>query len=409
MRRTALRLCEEAVVTPWGVTGSKSSPLKYDSIMQQFGSQPLTPEVLGSFAAAMRLHRSRTAGPGGQGAPPPPLHRFLRRGIAFTHRGLENVSETVGKDRRFYLYTGRGPSDKTMHLGHAVPFLLTKYLQDAFGAPLVVQMTDDEKYLFRDLDLEKLAVMTRENVKDILAFGFDPEKTFVFSNLAYMHRLYRNTLRIQRNLTYNKVAATFGFDQSDNIGKVAFPAIQIAPCLSSSFPVVLPVKASLPCLVPCAIDQDPFFLLSRDVCPKLKAPKPSLLMTKFLAPLTGVGGKMSSSADPATTILLTDDRKAVSKKLKRAYSGGAATLEEFREKGGCPEVDVPFAYLKHFLEDDGELAAIEEGFRKGTVHSGIMKQRAAEVVSDFLDEFQHRRALVTDDDVDYVMRERSIL
>ncbi|KAJ9470377.1 Tryptophan--tRNA ligase 2 [Diplonema papillatum] len=91
-------------------------------------------------------------------------------------------------------------------------------------------------------------------------------------------------------------------------------------------------------------------------------------------------------------ILLTDDRKAVSKTLKRAYSGRAATLEEFREKGGCPEVEVPFAYLKHFLEDDGELAAIEEGFRKGTVHSGIMKQRAAEVVSEFL-EFQHKRAL----------------
>lgn len=53
-----------------------------------------------------------------------------------------------------------------MHLGHLIPFLFTKfvriksimlpltllsrYLQDALDVPLVIQMTDDEKYLFKD-------------------------------------------------------------------------------------------------------------------------------------------------------------------------------------------------------------------------------------------------------------------
>lgn len=32
-----------------------------------------------------------------------------------------------------------------MHLGHLIPFMFTKYLQDAFDCPLVIQMTDDEK------------------------------------------------------------------------------------------------------------------------------------------------------------------------------------------------------------------------------------------------------------------------
>ena len=45
-----------------------------------------------------------------------------------------------------------------MHLGHLVPFLFTKYLQDAFNVPLVVQMTDDEKYLFKDLTLQELTL-----------------------------------------------------------------------------------------------------------------------------------------------------------------------------------------------------------------------------------------------------------
>jgi len=37
-----------------------------------------------------------------------------------------------------------------MHLGHLVPFLFTKHLQDIFDVPLVIQMTDDEKFLFKD-------------------------------------------------------------------------------------------------------------------------------------------------------------------------------------------------------------------------------------------------------------------
>jgi Tryptophanyl-tRNA synthetase len=36
-----------------------------------------------------------------------------------------------------------------MHLGHLLPFIFTKYLQDAFKIPLVIQITDDEKYFFK--------------------------------------------------------------------------------------------------------------------------------------------------------------------------------------------------------------------------------------------------------------------
>ena len=86
----------------------------------------------------------------------------------------------------FFLYTGRGPSSEALHFGHLVPFIFTKYLQDAFNAPLVVQMTDDEKFLWKDLTVEKAYSYTRENAKDIIAVGFDPKKTFIFSNLHYV-------------------------------------------------------------------------------------------------------------------------------------------------------------------------------------------------------------------------------
>lgn len=76
-----------------------------------------------------------------------------------------------------------------MHVGHMVPFLFCKYLQDVFQAPLVVQLTDDEKFLFKDMKIEEANEFAIENAKDIIAFGFDPSRTFIFSNLDYMRSI----------------------------------------------------------------------------------------------------------------------------------------------------------------------------------------------------------------------------
>ena len=75
-------------------------------------------------------------------------------------------------------------------MGHTIPFIFTKYLQDAFDIPLVIQITDDEKFIFKpelELDGERGTIkMGIDNVKDIIAFGFDPEKTFIFSDCKYI-------------------------------------------------------------------------------------------------------------------------------------------------------------------------------------------------------------------------------
>lgn len=43
---------------------------------------------------------------------------------------------------------------------------------------------------------------------------------------------------------------------------------------------------------------------------------------------------------------------------KHAFSGGQATIEEHRAKGGDCSVDVSYQYLKFFLEDDEKLEQI---------------------------------------------------
>ena len=61
-----------------------------------------------------------------------------------------------------------------------------RWLQDVFNVPLVIQMTDDEKYLWKDLTLDQAYGYAVENAKDIIACGFDIKKTFIFSDLDYM-------------------------------------------------------------------------------------------------------------------------------------------------------------------------------------------------------------------------------
>ncbi|EAN82184.1 tryptophanyl-tRNA synthetase, putative, partial [Trypanosoma cruzi] len=114
---------------------------------------------------------------------------FFHRGIVFSHRDFGTALDCVRASlatgtHRAYLYTGRGPSAQSMHIGHCIPFLLTRYLQDALGLPLVIQITDDEKHFFRDIPVsgEKASGLVVENIKDIVAFGFYPRKTFIFRN-----------------------------------------------------------------------------------------------------------------------------------------------------------------------------------------------------------------------------------
>ena len=168
----------------------------------------------------------------------------------------ENYLPQQGKP--FYLYTGRGPS-AGLHLGHLIPFLFTKWLQEAFDVPLVIQLTDDEKFLWKDLKLADAKKLAVENAKDIIALGFDVEKTFIFSDFATVGgKFYENMVDVMKHVTFNQVKGIFGFDGSSNIGKIMFPAVQATPSFSSSFPHIFGEKKDVACLIPCAIDQGSF-------------------------------------------------------------------------------------------------------------------------------------------------------
>lgn len=70
---------------------------------------------------------------------------------------------------------------------------------------------------------------------------------------------YRTIVDIQRCVSMNQVRGIFGLTESDNIGKIGFPAIQAAPSFPCVFPHIFGNRKDVRCLIPCAIDQDPYF------------------------------------------------------------------------------------------------------------------------------------------------------
>lgn len=307
---------EEQIVTPWVAKGAKTDgktlTINYDKIITQFGCQKLECTILQRLE---NLTKKKT-------------HHLLKRNIVFAHRDFSKILDALENNEKFYLYTGRGPSSMSMHLGHAIPFLLTKYLQDVFNVPLVIQLTDDEKFLWKEMTLEEAKHYGRQNIKDIIAFGFDPEKTFIFLNSEYAHKFFDNTIKIGKTISFREAVKVFGFDDSYSIAQIEFPSKEIAPCFSSSFDFL---ENDMLCLIPAAIDQDPYFRLARDKAHILKSKKPCTLYSTFLPDLNGMDSKMSAS-DVNSSIFLTDSMEDVKNKIsKYAFSGGKDTLKEHRD------------------------------------------------------------------------------
>ena len=99
-----------------------------------------------------------------------------------------------------------------------------------------------------------------------------------------------------------------------------------------------------------------------------------------------------SSSKPQTTIFMDDTHGEMSKKVKRAFSGGQPTVEEHRRLGGDCSKDVAFQYLQFFFEeDDSELTRIARDYESGKLLAGEMKQICIDRASEWLSELADKR------------------
>ncbi|MFC4540565.1 tryptophan--tRNA ligase [Halosolutus amylolyticus] len=351
---------DDFTVTPYAVDGE----IDYEKLLERFGADPLTDEQSRRF----------------------PDHPMLRRRIFYAGRDVDRYLEAAESGASHAIVTGRGPSGP-MHLGHVLPLYLAKRFQQETGATVYVPLSDDEKYLAKDQSFESIGEHTRDNLRDVLAVGFDPERTRIVIDTADADVIYPIAVRLARFLTPATVEAVYG--EQDTVGLQFYPAVQATHLLLPQL-----VAGRQPTLVPIAVDQDPHVRVCRDVAAKEALPvdKPGALLGRFLPSLDGPG-KMSSSGD-APSIELTADPETITETIRtHAYTGGRATLAAHREHGGDPTVDVPFQYLRFFFEpDDERLARIAADYRAGELLSGDLKDLTIDRITAFLADHQRRRA-----------------
>ncbi len=355
---------EKFTVTPYEVKGS----VDYDRLINEFGLQHITDEQLN------RLKKHTGS-----------LHHLLRRQLFFAQRDLNFALDHYEK-KNLFLYTGCGPSGP-IHMGHAVIWEFTKWLQETLDVELWFQFTDDEKFLYKDLSYEDIQHWMHENMLDVIALGFNPKKTHFLIDTKHANLLYPEAIKVAKKITFSTVKAAFGFTNENNIGSIFYTAMQAVPAF---LPSVLK-KKEMACLIPHAIDQDPHFRLTRDILPKLGHYKPASIQSRFLPALIGTNqGKLSSSTGAA--IYLTDTPEDVAKKInKYAFSGGKDTVEHHRKEGGNPDIDISYQWLTFLEEDDKKLEKIYHDYKTGRLLSGELKQILIDTINTFLKEHQQRR------------------
>lgn len=354
-------------VTPWEVSGD----INYEKLIKEFGIKKLKglPEVFEKNV-------------------------LFRRNVIFAHRDFDKVLDCIKHKKKFVLMTGLMPSGK-FHLGHMILAQQFVFYQK-LGAKLYIAVADLEAYNARERNFKEMRdVAIKEYLVNYIALGLEPKNCdFYFQSdrakdSKKANAYYRLVSNFSRYSTFNEFKAVYG-DISP--GKMNASLIQAADMYHPQIPEFEgnPVQT----FIPVGVDQDPHIRIARGMARRNKdfkfLPIASTYHT-FLPSLKG-GSKMSSS-DESSFIAMTDSPSEVKRKInKYAFSGGQKTTDEHRKKGGNPNVDVSFQYLKMFFEqDDEKLKKIHDDYKSGKMLTSELKSILIEKINDFLKVHQEKR------------------
>ncbi len=357
------------IVTPWEVKGE----IDYGKLMKEFGLQDfsqLKEQLPKEFSEEV----------------------LFRRGLIFAQRDFGKILTALKNKKPFVVMTGLMPSGK-FHFGHKMVADQLIFYQK-LGAKIYLTVADVEAYNSRNPNLKELReTAVQEYLANYLALGLDLKKSdFYFQsrrsgdgNKASAY--YRLAAMLSRHATFNEFKSIYG---EISPGKMASALLQAADMLH---PQLTEFEGSCPVLIPVGADQDPHLRLARDLSQRYKECSFAQLSSTYHQFLPGLkGGKMSSS-DPTSYIALSDSPEEAAMKIKKyAFSGGQPTMEEHREKGGNPNIDVSFQMLRYGLEpDDVKLKKIYLDYQAGKLLTGELKQLLIEKITRFLKEHQQKR------------------
>ncbi|MBT4135900.1 tryptophan--tRNA ligase [archaeon] len=352
------------VFNPWEIKGN----IDYEKLIKEFGISPLKtlPEV---FEKEL----------------------LFKRKIIFAHRDIQRILDAIKNKKKFVMMTGLMPTGK-FHLGHMILAKQMIFYQN-LGAKIYIAVADIEAYNARGQSLEdSKKIALNEYIHNYLALGLDPKKCEIYfqsnrSNKAEIsNAYYRLQNLLAKHATFNEFKAVYG---DITPGKMISALLQASDMLHPQLPEL---ENSCPVLVPVGIDQDPHLRLARDISKRIKTNKFTQLSSTYHYFIPGLKGDKMSASDSNSFIALTDDKKTVKNKInKYAFSGGQPTLEEHREKGGNPDIDVSYQYLRVLEQNDKKLKQLYDDYKSGELSTGELKKYTIETINNFLTTHQKNR------------------
>lgn len=356
---------ENFIINPWEVKGN----IDYERLIKKFGLQ--------EFSVLLKELKEDV---------------LFKRGIIFAHRDFNQISDAIKNKKKFVMMTGLMPTGK-FHLGHML-LAQQMILYQKLGAKIYIAVADIESYHTRGQSLEesrKIAI--EEYITNYIALGLEPKNCEIYfqsqrsNNAIKSNEYYKLQNVFAKNITFNEFKAVYG---EITPGKMVSALLQASDMLHTQ---LKEFEGVCPVIVPVGADQDPHIRLARDIAKRTDIYKFKQISSTYHVFMPGLkGGKMSAS-DSSSFIALTDLPKDAEKKIKKyAFSGGQPTLEEHRKKGGNPDIDVSFQYLKFFFEeDDKKLQKIYDDYKSGKLLSGELKQILIGKLIPFLEQHQKKR------------------
>jgi tryptophanyl-tRNA synthetase len=288
------------------------------------------------------------------------------------------------------ILTGDRPSGR-LHLGHYVGSLKNRVrLQDEYEcffiiADLHTLTTQPEKS-----NVESIAENAREMVYDYLACGIDPARSTVYLQSAVVETYELNLLfemlvtvpRLQRVPSLKDMAKSANLTEMP-FGLLGYPVLQSAD-------ILLP-RAHL---VPVGKDNEAHVELTREIARRFNFlygevfPVPDVLVGD-VPTLVGTDGNAKMSKSLGNSILLSDDRKSVEKKVNSMYTDPNRVSADVP---GTVEGNPVFIYHDIFNPNGAEVEDLKTRYRAGKVGDVEVKQKLTAALNDFLDPIRDQRA-----------------
>ncbi len=319
----------------------------------------------------------------------PDFYTFSK-GLIYSHRDFDKFFSALKKGKKCAILSGVNASGR-LHIGHKPVFDTNLFFQKKYGIPVFIPISDDESYVTGKVENQEEGLKNAlELAKELIAYGFNPKKTYFIIDQIYTN-IYNLAIKLSKKVNYSEIKATYGYKNEENIGLHFYPAVQSAHIL---FPQEEREIKNV--LVPIGPDEDAHIRISRDIARRAGYESPSIIHISFLPGIDGK--KMSKSKNNA--IYFNDSPKTIRKKVNKAFSGGAKTLEEHRKHGGNPEKDVSLLYLTKLFLSEKESKKLIKRYKSGKVTTKQVKERLTKELIKFTKDFQSKLKKVSKKKID---------